>query len=101
MLLVNQIRWEFISSDEEFVPSDCESVQLCVLSSYSIISIRCINKPLSYQSPTLGPTLYKFIVTGLLGLDPSISGAQFENRDPTINAVCGKVVYAMMGAVVC
>ena len=101
MLLVNQTRWEFIPSDEELVSSDREPVHLCVLSSYSIISIRCINKPLSHQIPTLEPTLYKFIVTGLLGLDPSISEAQFENRDPTIDAVCEKVVYAMMGAVVC
>ena len=98
---MSQTIWEFISLDGAFFPLDREAVQLCVLSSYSIISIRCINKPLSHQSPTLGPTLYKFIVTGLLGLDPSISGAQFENRDPTIDAVCGKVVYAMMGAVVC
>ena len=43
VLLVNQTRWELISSDEEFVSSDRESVQLCVLSSYSIISNLCIN----------------------------------------------------------
>ena len=39
----------FISSDEEFFPSDCVSVQLCVLSFYSIISNlyinRCLIKP--------------------------------------------------------
>ena len=43
VLLVNQTRWELISSDEEFVSSDRESVQLCVLNSYSIISNLCIN----------------------------------------------------------
>ena len=70
VLLVNWIRWEFISSDEEFVPSDRKSAQLCVHGPYSIISIACINKPLPHQSPALGPTLYKFIVMGPLGPDP-------------------------------
>ena len=44
VLLVNQTRWEFIFSDEEFVTSDRESIQLCVLNSYSIISNLCINR---------------------------------------------------------
>ena len=44
MLLVNQTRWEFIPLDEELIPLDCESVHLCVLSSYSIISNPCINR---------------------------------------------------------
>ena len=42
--LVSQTRWEFISSDEEFFPSNREAVQLCVLSSYSIIPNLCINR---------------------------------------------------------
>ena len=44
VLLVNQTRWEFISLDEEFFPSDRESIQLCILSSYLIISNLCINR---------------------------------------------------------
>ena len=44
MPLVNQTKWEFIPSDEELIPSDRESVYLCVLSSYSIISNLCINR---------------------------------------------------------
>ena len=44
VLLVNQTRWEFISSDEKFFPSDRESVQLCVLGPYSIIPNFCINR---------------------------------------------------------
>ena len=43
MLLVNQTRWEFISSDEEFFTSNHEAVQLCVLDLYSIILNLCIN----------------------------------------------------------
>ena len=43
VLLISQTRWEFISSDGEFFPSDCEAVQLCVLSSYSIIPNLRIN----------------------------------------------------------
>ena len=34
----------FISSDKEFFPLDCESIQLCILSSYLIISNLCINR---------------------------------------------------------
>ena len=41
--LFNQTRWEFISSVGEFVSSDHESIQLNVLSSYSIISNIHIN----------------------------------------------------------
>ena len=43
VLLVSQTRWEFISSDEEFFPSNREAIQFCVLSSYSIIPNLCIN----------------------------------------------------------
>ena len=39
VFLANQTRWKFIPSDEELVSSDHEPVHLCVLSSYSIISI--------------------------------------------------------------
>ena len=48
------------------------------------------NQPSPYQSPTFGPTLYKFIVMGLLGLDSIRRWAQSEKQDPTIGAVCGK-----------
>ena len=49
-LLVSQTRWEFVSSDEEFFPSDHEAVQLCVLSSYSIIlSLRTNRYPIEAQ----------------------------------------------------
>ena len=37
VLLVSQTIWEFISLDGAFFPLDREAVQLCVLSSYSII----------------------------------------------------------------
>ena len=50
VLWVSQTRWEFISSDEEFFPSNGEAVQLCVLSSYSIIPNLCINRcPIKVQ----------------------------------------------------
>ena len=48
------------------------------------------NQPSPYQSPTFEPTLYKFVVTGLLGLDSIRRWAQSEKQDPTIGAVCGK-----------
>ena len=38
---------------------------------------------------------------GPLGLDPIHPWVQSENRDPTIGAVCGKVAYVMMSAMVC
>ena len=44
VLLVNQTKWEFISSDEEFLFSNCEAVQLCVLDPYLIIPSICINR---------------------------------------------------------
>ena len=68
--LFNQTKWEFIFSNGEFVSSDHESIQLCVLSSYSIITNIHINRCQNHQSLVLGPTLYKFIVMGPLGLDP-------------------------------
>ena len=42
-----------------------------------------LDKPLSHQSPTSKPTLYKFIVMGLLGLDPVCHWARSKNHDPT------------------
>ena len=42
-----------------------------------------LDKPLSHQSPTSEPTLYKFIVMGLLGLDPVRHWARSEKRDHT------------------
>ena len=44
VLLVNQTKWEFISSDEEFLFSNREAVQLCVLDPYLIIPNICINR---------------------------------------------------------
>ena len=70
--LFNLARWEFTSSDGEFVSLDHESIKLCVLSSYSIISNIHINRCQTHQNLALGSTLYKFIVTGPLGLDPFI-----------------------------
>ena len=54
VLLVNQTRWKFISSDEEFFSSDREAVQLCVLGPYSIIPSLCINRYL-IKSQLLDP----------------------------------------------
>ena len=68
--LFNLARWELTSSDGEFVFSNHESIQLYVLSSYSIISNLHINRCQTHQSLTLGLTLYKFIVMDPLGLDP-------------------------------
>ena len=42
------------------------------------------NKLSPHHSPTFGPTLYKFIVMGPLGLDPVRHWVQSENRDPTV-----------------
>ena len=82
--LFNQTRWEFISSDGEFVSSNHESIQFCVLSSYSIITNIHINRCQNHQSLALRPILYKFIVMSPLGLDPIHLWAQFENRNPTL-----------------
>ena len=75
----------------EFSPSDREVVQHCVLSSYSIIlNARTNNCPVKAQ--LLSSVFTKFIVMGLLGLDPTHPWAQSENCDPTIGAVCGKLL---------
>ena len=42
------------------------------------------NQSSLHQSPTFGPILYKFIVTGLLGLDSVRRWARFEKRDPIV-----------------
>ena len=42
------------------------------------------NQSSPHQSPTFGPTFYKFIVTGLLGLDSVRRWTQSEKWDPTI-----------------
>ena len=44
VLLVNQTKWEFISSDEEFFFSNREAVQLYVLDPYLIIPSIYINR---------------------------------------------------------
>ena len=73
-LMGSQIRWELS-------PSDREAVQPCVLSSYSIIpNLRTNRCPIKAQ--LLSSLSTKFIVMGLLGLDPIHPWAQFENRDP-------------------
>ena len=89
MLLGSERSWEFTSSDEEsFSPGTQGRLILC---SQLLFDHRPFtNKPSPHQSPTFGPTLYKFIVTGLLGLDPVRRWAWSENQDPTIDAVCGK-----------
>ena len=82
--LFNWVRWKLTSLDGEFVSSDHESIQLYVLSNYSSISNIYINHCQTHWSLPLGPTLYKFIVMGPLGLDPIHLWTQFENRDPTL-----------------
>ena len=47
-------------------------------------------QPSPHQSPTFGPTLYKFIIKGPLGLDSVRHWARPEERDLTIGAVCGE-----------
>ena len=50
VLLVSQTIWEFISLDGAFFPLDREAVQLCVLSSYSIIhNLRTNRCPIKAQ----------------------------------------------------
>ena len=62
--------WGFLSSSEgSLLPGTLGRLILYVFHPQ--------NKPSPYQSPTFGPTLYKFITWS-------------ENRDPTIGAVCGK-----------
>ena len=74
--------------------------QPCVLSSHSIIpNPRTNHCPIKAQ--LLSSLSTKFIVMGLLGLDPIHPWAQYENRDPTIGAIRGKVACAMMSATVC
>ena len=46
--------------------------------------------PSPHQSPTFGPTHYKFIVKGPLGLDFVRRWVRSEEQDPTIGTVCGK-----------
>ena len=53
------------------------------------------NQPSPHQSPTFGPTLYKFIVMGLLGLDPVCHWARSKNRDPT------KTIYIYIYIYIC
>ena len=81
-LLMSQTRWEFS-------PSNHEAVQPGVLSSYSIIpKTRTTRCPVKAQ--LLSSLSTKFIVMGLLDLDPTHPWAQSENRNPTIGAVYGK-----------
>ena len=90
--LFSGARWKLTSSNGEFVSSDYESIQLCVPSSYSIISNIHVNCCQTHWSLALGPTLYKFIVMGPLGLDPIHYWVRSENRDLTIFILLNKVV---------
>ena len=54
-----------------------KAVKFSVLSSYLIIAHSQTSRCLS---PTFGPTLYKFIVTGSLGLDPVRRWARLWER---------------------
>ena len=88
-LLGSQKSWEFTSSDEEsFSPMVQGRLILCsqLLFDYRLFP----NKPSPHQSPTFGPTLYKFIVMGPLGLNPVRCWVRSEHRDPTIGVVCGE-----------
>ena len=88
-LLGSQKSWEFTSSDEEsFSPMVQGRLILC---SQLLFDHRLFpNKPSPHQSPTFGPTLYKFIVMGPLGLNPVRCWVRSEHRDPTIGVVCGE-----------
>ena len=83
-VLFNEFEQKPISSDGELVSSDHESIQLYVPGSYSMVSNICVNRCQTHRSLALEPTLYKFIVLGLLGPDPIRLGAQSKNRDRTI-----------------
>ena len=83
-VLFNEFEQKPISSDGELVSSDHESIQLYVLGSYSMVSNICVNRCQTHRNLALEPTLYKFIVLGLLSPDPIRLGAQSKNRDRTI-----------------
>ena len=88
-LLGQERSWELTSSGEgSFLPGTQGRLILC---SQLIFDHRSFpNKPSPYQSPTFGLTLYKFIVMGLLGLDPVRRQARSKNRETIIGTVCGK-----------
>ena len=88
-LLGTERSWELTSSNEEsFLPGTQGRLILC---SQLLFDHRPFpNKPSPHQSPTFEPTLYKFIITGPLGLDPVRHWAQSENHDSTIGTICGK-----------
>ena len=69
--LGSETRREFIFSDEESSPPRRWAVWFC--SSLLLNHPQFLHKSLPHQSPAFGPTLYKFIVLGPLGLDPRLS----------------------------
>ena len=88
-LLGSEKGWEFTSSDEESFSLGTQGRP--ILCSQLLFDHHLFqNKPLPHQSPTFGPTLYKFIVMGPLGIDLVRHWVRLENHDPTIGAVCGK-----------
>ena len=93
--LFNWVRWKLTSSDGEFVSLDHKSIKLCISSSYSIISNIHVNRCQTHWNLALGPTLYKFIVMDLLGLDLIHLWAQSENRDPTYKYIVMKVSFKL------
>ena len=85
-LLGDERSWELTSSDEKsFLPGTSNPVFLAPIGSLRLLP----NQLSSHQSPTFGPTLYKFIVTGLLGLNYVRRWAGPKKRDPTHGIPCG------------
>ena len=70
--------------------SDNESMQLHDTYSHVIIFKIRISRCQIHLGLVLRPTLYKFIVLGLLGQETAQFRLGYQNRDPTIGAVCGK-----------
>ena len=93
-LLVSQTRWEFS-------PLDREAVQPGVLSSYSIIPNARTNRcPIKAQ--LLSSLSTKFIVMGLLGLDPIHPSMGLVRKPQPYNwRRLWEVARAMMSATVC
>ena len=67
------------------------------LCSYSTISNIYVNRCQTHRSLALGPTLYKFIVLGSLGLNPIHIWAQSENCDPTLTFTIKQIGYPPWG----
>ena len=87
--------WGFPSSSEgSLLPKTLGRPILCVFHPQ--------NEPSPYQSPPFRPTLYKFIVMGpVRKTRPYNLSCLWENHDPTIGAVYGKVACVTMSAIAC